>query len=258
MDTPPPPAVELHRIDAALHRLEGERARLLALRAEVLARLDAPAPPTVPEPAATGPAGRHETDPSSVQNVLLALGGVLLAVALSAFTVLSWGLLGIGGRAAVLAGLTLAVLGAPPVLLRRSLAATAEVVACLGLLLLVLDAFALHRVALPAVDGSGYAAAVCAVLAGGWAGYGRWTAGRAGTGAPEADATALREAGAAPAPRGLRLPPVRSLLLAQAPLPLCAAATGAGIVGHAAALLATAAFDAAVTDWELRRGFERL
>ncbi|MER5970912.1 hypothetical protein ABT112_14425 [Streptomyces sp. NPDC002055] len=218
---------ELRRLDLALARVEGERSRLLALRGQLLERLHRMGPvPAWGVPAAAAPARtRGETQPPTVQNLLLGLGGVLLAIAVTAFTVVSWGHLGIGGRSAVLGALTLAALGTPALLLRRSLTSTAESVACLALVLLALDAYALHRVALPGTDGTGYTAVVSGVLAAGWAAYGRWLGGPApGPGA------------------GLRLPSPVAVALAQLPLPLWAVAD-AGPFGLGAALLGTAAFD---------------
>ncbi|MEW5633381.1 hypothetical protein AB1388_43600, partial [Streptomyces hydrogenans] len=113
-----------------------------------------------------------ETSPRGAQNVLLTLGGALLAVAALAFTLVSWGSMGIAGRSAVLLAVTSAALAAPAVLLRRGLGSTAEAVGALGLVLTVLDAYALRRVALPGTDGLGYTAAAAAVLAGVWGGYG--------------------------------------------------------------------------------------
>ncbi|MEU4888272.1 MULTISPECIES: SCO7613 C-terminal domain-containing membrane protein [Streptomyces] len=188
MENEPPPAptpqgnpeAELREIDRALAWIDAERARLLTRRSELLVRLWGQQPSarpvarahrgTLPRPDT---ADRRETGAPAVRNVLLALGGMLLAVAVIAFTVLSWGRMGIGGRAVVLGVLTVCALAVPVPLLRKALGATAEVIACLGLLLLVLDAYALHRVALPGVDGTAYAAVVSAVLAVVWAGYSR-------------------------------------------------------------------------------------
>ncbi|PNG16026.1 hypothetical protein C1J00_44310, partial [Streptomyces cahuitamycinicus] len=125
-------------MDVSLARLDGERARLLARRAELLAALRrSPAPPKPP---------RRELSAQATQNLLLVLGGLLLIVAAFVFTVVSWGYLSIGGRAAVLAGLTALVLAAPVVLLRRGLTATAETMAAFGVALMVLDGYAARQV----------------------------------------------------------------------------------------------------------------
>ncbi|MEV8018612.1 hypothetical protein AB0O76_20175 [Streptomyces sp. NPDC086554] len=212
----PPPAEELRILDLELHRLDARRAQLLHRRAWLLSALRATAPPP---PAPPRPGHTPEATPPNVQNALLTLGGILLTVAAIAFTLVSWGHLGIGGRSAVLALLTLTALGTPALLLHRSLRSTAETVAALGLALTVLDAYALHVVALPDADPVGYAAAASAVLAALWAAYGR----------------VFGE---------LRLPLPVAVLTAQLPLLLWASDSGTHAI--AAALLVTAAFDTAI------------
>uniref|UniRef100_UPI0013E2BC15 SCO7613 C-terminal domain-containing membrane protein n=1 Tax=Actinacidiphila soli TaxID=2487275 RepID=UPI0013E2BC15 len=194
--------------------LDAERGRLLVRRAQLLA---AARPVPVPMPVAT-----REASPRAAQNLLLSLGGVLLAVAAIAFTVVSWGHLGIGGRAVVLGALTAAVVSVPALLVRRALNATGEVVACVGLVLLLLDAYAIWRAALPGVDGPRYAAVSIALVSAVWAVYGRL-----------------------PLVRRLALPAPAALLLAQLPLPTMAVAYGSSY-GVGAALVATAALDAVV------------
>ncbi|MFC9292342.1 hypothetical protein ACFT0E_37830, partial [Streptomyces sp. NPDC057052] len=211
----PPPAEELRLLDAELWQLDARRAQLLARRAWLLASLQSSRPAAPPLPPA---APRPEASAPRVQNVLLLLGGILLTVAAIAFTLVSWGHLGITGRALVLGTVTLAVLAAPLPLLRRGLRSTAESVAGLGLALTVLDAYALHEAALAGTDGTGYAAAAAAVLAGLWAAYGR------GLGA-------------------LRLPLPAALVAAQLPLTLWSVAAGADPYAVATALLVTAGLD---------------
>ncbi|MFJ5809387.1 SCO7613 C-terminal domain-containing membrane protein [Streptomyces sp. NPDC093093] len=216
MNTPLSPAEELALIAGELARLDARRAHLTARR-DWLLRLPptpwpvapAPAPPSLPVKDASG---------RGAQNVLLTLGAVLLSVAALAFTLVSWGSLGIAGRAAVLAAVTAGALVAPLSLLRRGLRSTAESVAALGLLLTVLDAYAVHAVGMSTVDGAAYAAGAAGVLAALWAGYG----------------FAL--------PR-LRLPLPVAVAAAQLPLPLAALASAADPVGLGWALLATAALD---------------
>ena len=124
----------------------------------------------------------------------------------------------------MLGAVTVAALAAPVALLRRGLASTAESVAALGLVLMVLDAYALHRVALPDTDGLGYAAFASAVLAALWAAYG----------------LSLDR---------LRIPLPVAVLTAQLPLPLWALTAAAGAPPMEWALLATAALDVAVALW---------
>ncbi|MFJ2564371.1 SCO7613 C-terminal domain-containing membrane protein [Streptomyces sp. NPDC094154] len=211
----PPPAEELRILDAELRQLDARRAQLLFRRAHLIGLLQPAFPPAPPV------ARRPETTASRVQNVLLVLGGVLLTVAAIAFTLVSWGHLGIAGRSLVLATVTAAALGAPVLLLRRGLRSTADALAGLGLALTVLDAYALHEVALTATDGTGYAAVAAVCLAGLWWGYGR------GLGS-------------------LRLPFPAALAAGQFPLLLSAVAAGAGPYAITAALLLTAACDTAV------------
>ncbi len=217
----PPPAEELRVLDWELGQLEARRAQLLRRRAwllDVLRAADPARPPTAPPPTPAGPPVPGATGPS-VQNVLLTLGGVLLTIAAIAFTVVSWGHLGIGGRGAVLGVVTLAALCAPVALLRRSLRSTAEAVAGLGLALTVLDTYAVRHLALSAVDTLSYAAGASAVLATLWAVYGRL----------------LGE---------LRLPVPIAVVTAQLPLILWAGAAQAGEHTMTTALLVTAAVDA--------------
>ncbi|MGW1955073.1 SCO7613 C-terminal domain-containing membrane protein [Streptomyces sp. NPDC001920] len=215
----PPPAEELRLLDAELLQLDARRAQLLHRRAWLVSALHAaagatPAPVTTPRPEASAP---------RVQNVLLVLGGVLLTIAAVAFTLVSWGHMGITGRALVLGGVTVAVLAAPVVLLKRGLRSTAESVAGLGLALTVLDAYALHAVMLADVDATEYVAAASAALAALWTAY-----------------------GLLPRLSGLRLPLPAALVVAQLPLALWAVAADLGLYAVTAAVLVTAGIDAGV------------
>ncbi|NBE51498.1 SCO7613 C-terminal domain-containing membrane protein [Streptomyces boluensis] len=231
MTTIPPPADELRILDHELGQLDARRTQLLARRAwlvqvlaqQVAAPAQQPVPPVRPPQAwpPHPPQPRPESSPPSVQNLLLALGGTLLTVAAIAFTLVSWGQMGIAGRAAVLAAVTCAALGAPVLLFRRGLGATAEAVAALGLVLTVLDAYALHRVAFPTADGTAFAAFAAAALAALWTAYG----------------TALPK---------LRTTLPAAVVVAQLPLPLGALAADASAHTLTAALLATAAVDTAL------------
>lgn len=220
----PPPAEELRILDAELWQLDARRAQLSARRAVLIGLLQPAAPPVPPPaplpfpPPATAAPRRPETTAPGVQNVLLLLGGALLVIAAIAFTLVSWGHLGIAGRSLVLSAVTVAALGTPVLLLRRGLRSTAEAVAGLGLALTVLDAYALHEVALSTADGTGYTAAAAAVLAGVWAAYGKGLT-------------------------ALRIPLPAALAAAQLPLPLGAVAAGAGQYAITAAFLLTAAAD---------------
>lgn len=219
----PPPAEELRLLDLELRQLDARRAQLLHRRAWLVTALQAAARPTSAPPPPPLALRHPEASAPRVQNVLLVLGGVLLTIAAMAFTLVSWGHMGIAGRALVLGGITVAVLAAPVPLLRHGLRSTAESVAGLGLALTVLDAYALHEVALADVDATGYVAAASAVLAALWTAYGML---------PRASA--------------LRLPLPAALAAAQLPLTLWAVAEGAGLYGITAAVLVTAALDMGV------------
>ncbi|MGW4724709.1 SCO7613 C-terminal domain-containing membrane protein [Streptomyces sp. NPDC004291] len=224
MDNSLPPADELVLVDRELAQLEVRRNQLLTRRAWLVQVLYQPVRPVGPSWPAAPVAPVADSTPRSAQNVLLTLGGTLLTIAAVAFTLVSWGSMGIGGRAAVLCAVTGAALAAPVALLRRGLGSTAESVAVLGLVLTVLDAYALHRVALTGTDGLGYAAVASAVLAGAWAAYG----------------TALSR---------LRVPLPAAVVAAQLPLPLGVLAAGGGPTAFAWAALVTAAADGAVVLW---------
>ncbi|WP_097916018.1 SCO7613 C-terminal domain-containing membrane protein [Streptomyces sp. b84] len=241
MEHVPPPAEELARLDRELAELDARRAQLLTRRAWLLAALRPTAPTAAPgwNPSAWGapPPGRpgapaqpwgyvpkQPSAPRSAQNVLLTLGGLLLTVAAVAFTLVSWGSMGIGGRSAVLAAVTLGALIAPAVLLRRGLAATAEALTALALVLTLLDVYAVHAVAAPDTDGLGFTAVASAVLAVLWAAYG----------------LALGK---------LRLPLPAAVVLAQWPLLFWAWAAGAPALVVGWALLATAVLDGVIALW---------
>ncbi|MFD4559260.1 SCO7613 C-terminal domain-containing membrane protein [Streptomyces sp. NPDC058469] len=224
----PPPAVELRILDAELHQLDARRAQLLHRRAWLLTVLQPAWPAPVTPPTAAPP--RREATAPSVQNVLLLLGAILLTLAAIAFTLVSWGSMGIAGRALVLGAVTLAALGAPVALLRRGLRSTAESLAGLGLVLTVLDAYALHEVAFPDGDGVTFAAAATTLLAALWAAYGIGMA-------------ALPNPVSTPASPALRLPLPAALVLAQLPLILWVIAAGGGLHTITAAVLVTAVID---------------
>ncbi|MEU7074113.1 hypothetical protein AB0B30_28560 [Streptomyces narbonensis] len=229
MNTPLPPADELALVDRELARIDARRTELLARRAWLIRALYPPVPAMAPRlpamaPPLSGTGAVADSTPRSAQNVLLTLGGTLLTIAAIAFTLVSWGSMGIGGRAAVLLVVTSAALAAPVALLRKGLVSTAESVAALGLVLMILDAYALHRVALAGTDGLGYTAVAAAVLGGAWTAYGSTL------------------------PR-LRIPLPAAVVAAQLPLPLGVLAAGGGPTAFAWAALVTAAADLAAVLW---------
>lgn len=173
-----PVAAELGDLDRRLVALDAERGGLLTRRDELLRMLRAAAPPApspapapvlapgpVPPPSPVAPVAARETSGHTVQTVLLALGGLLLAVAATVFTAVAWGRVGIGGRAVILAAITAAVLATPRVLARRDLRATAETLALLGIALLLVDGYAAWFVGLFRLDGGVYTGLVAATAA---------------------------------------------------------------------------------------------
>ncbi|MGW4651020.1 SCO7613 C-terminal domain-containing membrane protein [Kitasatospora sp. NPDC004289] len=241
-------AAALWQVTVALNALDAQRQGLIVRRDQLLGALrarqdlpDPPAPlpwsqqlsagpggpvgPNWAAPAAPWgrppvPAAGKEVSGPSAQTVLLVLGGLMVAIAALVFTVVSWGSLGIGGRAAVLAGVTLCALLAPLPLRRRGLTATAETSAVLGLALVLLDWLAARTVGLAGLDrvpAASYWAAATALTALGAASYG----------------TVLK----------LRGPRATALALAQLPLSLAALAIDTDIGGYATAFLLTALLD---------------
>jgi len=83
-----------------------------------------------------------------VQNLLLGLGGLLLAIAALVFTAVTYDRLGAGGRAAVLVVLTLVAGAAAPQARARGLGATAETLGAVTLVLAALDAYGLRKLGL--------------------------------------------------------------------------------------------------------------
>ena len=110
------------------------------------------APPSGPPPPAQPPVRTPEWSRRRVQNLLLGLGVLLLAVAAVIFLVVSWGVLGVGGRAAVMAGCTVVAAAGATYASRRGLGATAEAVALLTVGLALLDAYGARSAGLADLD----------------------------------------------------------------------------------------------------------
>jgi len=177
-----------------------------------------PAPPPAPpgRPAgAQAPAPTPEWSKRRVQNLLLGLGVLLLAVAAVIFLVVSWEVLGVGGRAAVMAGFTLVAAAGATVAARRGLSATAEAVGLLTVGLALLDAYGARSAGFADLDraaGLPY-----------WAGALGLIAVAAGAGCAVLPLRSLR---------------VSATVLGQLPGPLLAAEWGDG-AAHPAAVVAT-------------------
>ncbi|MGW4466743.1 SCO7613 C-terminal domain-containing membrane protein [Micromonospora sp. NPDC004704] len=173
-------------LNAALDDLRRRRADLAAqVRAAMFASRTvapvaaAPVPRVAPVAAAPQvPPVRPEASTRAVQNLLFVLGGLLLCTAAVVFMVVTWSVVGVAGRAAILAGITGLVLAAPPLAKRRGLTATAETFSVVGLLLVALDGYAAWSVNLFGVagwPGASYAALVWGVSAAAATGYRRLT-----------------------------------------------------------------------------------
>ncbi|USA04736.1 hypothetical protein NCG97_35505 [Streptomyces lydicamycinicus] len=228
-----PDAFALWQVTGELSALDARRQWLAQRHAELLAALRArrEAPAEIPVAASagapaivpvSGPAARELSAPSA-RTALLIVGGVLVVVAAVVFTVVSWGRLGIGGRAAVLLALTACALALPRPLRRRQLTATAETSAAVGLALVLLDGYAARQAGLGGLDrvgAAGYWAVLTALTAVGAAGYGWW--------------------------QRLRLPLPVGLLMARLPGLLGTAALGGTTEDYATAVIATASVDFAV------------
>ena len=105
-----------------------------------------PTPPALPVRPAP------EWTRRKVQNLLLSLGVGLLAVAAVIFLVVSWSVLGIGGRAAVMAGCTVLAGGGAALASRRGLGSTAEAVSLLAVGLGLLDGVGARAAGLAGLD----------------------------------------------------------------------------------------------------------
>ncbi|WP_439427215.1 SCO7613 C-terminal domain-containing membrane protein [Micromonospora sp. LA-10] len=237
-------------------RLSTARQRRAALAARIRQEIPVPGPVAAPVPQAAGPAplpvaapappprvvppaapvrpGGAETSTRAVQGLLFVLGGLLLGTAAVVFTAVAWATFGVTGRALVLLAVTALALAAPLVARARGLRGTAETLASVGLLLVVLDGYAAWSVDLFGVTGlpgSRYAALVAA------------------TGAAVAAGYALISR--------LTAPWFAAWLLAQPVLPLAVAASRPTAAGWALTLTAVALGDLAVVAVLRRRTSDR-
>ncbi|MFC0503210.1 SCO7613 C-terminal domain-containing membrane protein [Micromonospora costi] len=192
---PDPEAAEVIRLDREIVALgaDVERARLAYAdlmerqrrarerRAELAAAVRARVPvvaapaPAPPRPLLAVPGG-PETSTRTVQGLLFVLGGLLLGTAAVVFTAVAWASVGVAGRALILAAVTVLALAVPLLAARRGLRGTAETVAAVGLLLVLLDGYAAWSVDLAGVagwPGTRYAALVGGASAAVALGYAR-------------------------------------------------------------------------------------
>lgn len=171
-----PTAARLWQVDQRLAAVAAESAALRDERVRLLALLRSgqtaavPAGATYfPPPGTFPPAGaapRKETSPQQVQNTLLGLGALLLALAGLVFAAVTYRHLGVVGRALVLLALTGIAAAVPAWLVRRGLTASAEAVTAVALVLSAVDAWAVRRAGLgDGLDERTYTAIATAVLA---------------------------------------------------------------------------------------------
>lgn len=140
----------------------------------IIARPGPAGPPTSPLPAA--PSSARPAPPPGpplparrswpLQNVLLALGAVLIGGSSIVFLAFAWGVMPVAVRALIIVGLTALFFALSSLSARRQLTASAEALAAVGSLLVVLDAWALRATGLLDLpSGSWYLAVVAAASA---------------------------------------------------------------------------------------------
>jgi hypothetical protein len=133
---------QVQSLDERIAGLSGQRQAVAAeLQRRRFAFVRAAAPPPAPAFASGGEA---EWSASGARNFLLWVGAALLAASALTFTAVAWGRLGDGGRAALLAGVTV-VFTLLAVLSRRRLPASAEAFTGLSIALALVDWRALDR-----------------------------------------------------------------------------------------------------------------
>lgn len=154
-------AMRLRAVEERLGAVDQERAELVFARDALIAtqaqqHVTAAPPAAAPRlsegaPVYSGfaptPARQWEFTTTSVRNLLLVLGAMLLGVASLVFAVVSWSELSVAARGTILGGVTILVASLPLVFLRYRLTATAETLGALSAALLVIDALALWSVA---------------------------------------------------------------------------------------------------------------
>lgn len=166
-----PEAARLWQVRQQITALQGEADQLLRL---LRAPLAAPAygvpagvgaPGTVPTglyvppgglPAAGHPGPWQQRPPSrgiTGQQVLLALGALLLLSAASFFLAVVWFAVGVAGQALIMAMLTALAVGGAALATRHRLPAAAETAAVIATGFVLLDLWAAHRLGLAGLDG---------------------------------------------------------------------------------------------------------
>ncbi|HWH28453.1 MAG TPA: hypothetical protein VNU26_05745, partial [Mycobacteriales bacterium] len=157
-----PDAQRLWQVDQRLAALGREQAALAHERTALLTRLAAaPGAATEPEGARqipaerrglVPPAGAGETRPSGVQNTLLAMGGLLLALAATVFAAVTYSRTGVAGRALLLLVCTVAAVAVTVAARRRQMLASAEAAGFVAVALGVLDMWSAKHAGLVGQD----------------------------------------------------------------------------------------------------------
>lgn len=185
------------RIGATIDELVRDRDRLLAtLRTATVpppaaapappvaapapppSRVPAPPPPRVPAPPLSPARPARQPRHVSPQQVLLALGALLVVAAGVAFVAVAWTRLGLVFQSAVMATVTATACAVSAWTARRGLRATEEALAAAGAALLAVDLGAAHALGLGGLDGVParlWTAVSCAVVAAVALGLGRGT-----------------------------------------------------------------------------------
>jgi len=135
-------------------------------------------PPELPSRPAPAPMPAPPHRRLSPQQVLLALGALLLVAGALAFVALGWTRLGLVFQATVMVTVTAAACGASAWAARRGLRATEEALAAAGAALLAVDLGAAHARGLAGLDGvplRAWTVVSCLVVAGTALGLGRGT-----------------------------------------------------------------------------------
>jgi hypothetical protein len=154
-------AVVVDRIGATMHELARDReALLVTLRAAASRGSAAAAGPWAPPVSAPPPGPLPQPQPQpraphrrlSPQQVLLALGALLLVAGALAFVAVAWTRLGVGFQALVMLVVTAAACAASAWAARRALRATEEALAAAGAALTTIDLGAAHALGLFGAD----------------------------------------------------------------------------------------------------------
>lgn len=131
-------ALSGHEVARLFQTLQSADLQLAAIRSK-LAGSTSPAGPPAYASASPAPARAPRLTGVSVPQILLGLGALCVLVAALTFLVLAWSWLGVGGRTAILVGLTLAAGCAAIALTRRGLRIGGEAFAAIASGLVALD-----------------------------------------------------------------------------------------------------------------------